>query len=249
MTKPVIKVIPSSIAFVLLLFVGAQGQTNKANRTVHVRVNIAEQFDSPIQVAADSVKTSSSPDTAVTTYELYLNPPGNVMLRLENTGEAPVAAYAIVSKGTGFHNVQVQIMTKPFRPGDLLFRGFGTSGSEDIEYSLDYVLFTNGTSWGPDRYGRSIQIASYFEGRNAALEELSTLSAAYPDPQDFLDIAYSLGGYISHDPAGEPNPETINKQYRNAWTHVIDMLRNSSRRQKESKELADKLEAAIPAAR
>jgi hypothetical protein len=35
-------------------------------------------------------------------------------------------------------------------------------------------------------------------------------------------------------------------QYRNGWIHIINTLRESPARQKESKQLADKLEAAIP---
>ena len=186
MTHRAIKFFPGSLVVVLLLVVSSLGQTKNENSRYLFRVNIAEQPDCPIRVVLDSIRNSSSPVTPVSTDDLYIKPPENVMLRLENISKLSVAAYALASKGNGFHNVQVNVFLKPFRAGDRLLRGFGTGGSEQIEYSLDYVLFSDGTSWGPDRFGRSRQIALYFEGRNAALDQLRKIVVFTPGPKTSL---------------------------------------------------------------
>jgi len=234
----------TSIFFVLVTL--SFGQARNEKDRYLLRIHIIEQTDSPLRLVVDSVSSLNDGITPVAADDYYTKRPDNVMLRLENVSGSQVLAYALVSKGNGFHNVQVNTLTKPLWPGDHLRRGFGTGESGEIEYSFDYVLFDDGKSWGPDRFGRSRQIALYFDGRNAALEQLRTLSSAYPDPQDFLTRAYSFGGYISHDSASEPNPKIIEVQYRNGWIHIINTLRESPTRQKESRQLADKLEAAIP---
>ena len=233
-------------ALVLLLAVSVSSQSESIEGRYLLRVNIVDQPDSPIRLVFESVKSNECEIIPVTDQHYYSKPPDNVMLRLENATEYRIIAFAIESKGKGFHNVQVNALTKPFWPGRYVFRGFGTAGREEVEYSLDYVLFANGRSWGADAFHRSRQIALYFEGRYEALERLRILSADYSVPQDFLDTASNFGGYTSHDPAGEPNPHTLEKQYRNGWLHIIQMLRNSPNRRKESAELADRLEAEIP---
>jgi len=221
------------------------GQSNLAG-PYRLKIDILEQRNSPIRLVFDSLRSNDCGVIPIAPDGYYAKPPDNVMLRLENVSGAAVIAYALVSRAQGFHNVQVNPLTKPLLPGKQFLRGFGISGSEEIEYSLDYVLFADGRSWGEDRFVRSRQIALYFEGHNAAIEQLRILSASYSDPDDFIARASSFGGYLSSDPVGEPNPVKFAIQYRLGWVHITDLLRSNPVRQKESRELADRLEARIP---
>jgi len=247
--KRLFKVLPGLATIAVLSAISIFGQTRTENDRYLLRVHVSEQPDSPIRLIFDSVRGAGIGAAPVAVDDYYAKLPDTIMLRLENVSGSQVMAYALVSKGNAFHHVQINVFTKPMMPGDRLMRGFGLGESEEIEYSLDYRLFGDGRSWGPDRFHRSRQIARYFEGRNAALEQLKLLSTTYPDPQDFITRAYAFAVYLASDPAGEPDPKTLEMQYRRAWTEIIDLLRNNPSRQKESKQLADRLEAAIPSDR
>jgi len=221
-------------------------QTEKESGSYLLKINITQQPDSPVSLTLDSIRCANAGPVPVSADNRYPKQPETVMLRLKNVSGSPVIAYALVSRGKWFHNVQVNTFTKGLLPGDNLLRGFGTGDNEEIEYSIDYVLFEGGSAWGADSFGRSRQIALYLSGRNAAIEQLRKLAASYPNPQNFIDWAFVFGGAISHDPAGPPNPQTLEHQFRDGWTLIIDMLRNNPNRNKESNELADSLEASIP---
>lgn len=223
-----------------------QGKTQKPPYLL--RVIVAEQPDAPIKLTADAVFCPSRFKCPIAPDNSYSEPIANISLKLENISAYGIVGYALVSQGSGFHNIQVNALINPLGPGEHLNRGFGTGGSEELQYSIDSVLFADGRVWGKDKFRRSKQMAHYIEGRRDAFLKLTDLSSAYPEPAYFLDLVKGFG-FISHDPAGPPSRERLKTQYRLGWIHVIQRLLSSPKRQRESIDLATLLEAAIPANR
>lgn len=238
----------SCLIVIVVLGTAIAAQSQSESGPYRLRITVTDQPGSPIRLSAEAVfcksvglKCPIAPD------DLYREQPQNILLKLENVSGELIIAYALISRGRGFENVQVNELVNPLWPGKYLYRGFGTGGREELEYSLDYVLFADGRSWGADKNRRSQQIAMYYDGRKAAIEKLRTLASPYPNANDFIAQASNFGGYLSSDAAGDPDPRVLAIQYRNAWIHIVNSLRNSVVRRTESSKLADALEAAIPA--
>lgn len=222
-----------SIFVILAIVAGAYGQDSEPLAKYDFQINIVDQPDSPLRLSVDTRLTKA-----------FL--PNNISLKLTNVSDKPIIAYSMLTDGERYQNVHVNPRTKPIQPSEGFNRGFGTAKQTHASYSIDYVLYADGTSWGADRYERSKQIALYFQGRTAALELLKRLVALYRNPQDFINQAYTFGGYLSADPAGPPNPATMGVQIRRGWEHIIWRLRAFEKRSEEAAELADKLEREIP---
>lgn len=108
-------------------------------------------------------------------------------------------------------------------------------------------LYADGTSWGSDKFERSIEIAHFFEAQFAAIERLMQVAAAYPNPNDFLQGIDQFGTLTTVDTFGPPKPQKLEEYVRIAWDQVIHQLRRNPRRAKEAGEIADQLEKEKPA--
>src|SRR5438552_1250505 len=91
------------------------GQDNLAS-WYRLQIDIVEQPGSPVRLFFDSLRSINNQVIPIVADDYYALSPYNVMLRLENVSGSGVVAYALVSKGKGFHNVQVNTLTKPLMP-------------------------------------------------------------------------------------------------------------------------------------
>lgn len=68
-----------------------------------------------------------------------------------------------------------------YKPGEIMAGNLGrlrvSGGIRAYAGTLDYVLFADGTSWGPDKFKTSLEIQGMLNGRRAALEGLKDMLA------------------------------------------------------------------------
>lgn len=213
------------------------GQTFEYKDGRKLEIEFVQEPPCPVKITVKSVDLKPAPDAQL------------ILLQIENISSKPIRAYSMVSGGNRHPNMHTWTFgAAPFEPGKTLTRGVWPNSQDHYYFFFDYILFTDGTTCGNDNHYRSIQIASYLESRNAAIARLRELAYAYLNPDEFVIAVETstLGGYLSFDNPGPPNPETIKSMPRNAWGHVVAQLRQSEGRKKDAAELADKMEKEIP---
>lgn len=209
--------------------VGADGQTTVVQPTVPaaIVVDIALQSDSPIRL----LDVGDRPAGIVV-----------VTFKVQNNASLPIRGYVlVVDTGKGKRTYTTILPEKPIEPGKSASRGIGTGRESRLSIAVDHVLFTDGTTWGTDTYGRSKLINSYIEGRELAVTRLREL-VGDADAADFLAPlkvfgSYSIGGPVSPERAGF---EILQRQ--KGYYDVLSSLRRMTKRKAEAQELARKLE-------
>jgi hypothetical protein len=213
------------------------GQTFEYKDGRKLEIEFVQEPPCPVRISVKGVDLKPAPEAQLIT------------LQIENLSSKPIRAYSMVSGGNRHPNMHTWAFgAAPFEPGKTLTRGVWPNSQEHYYFFFDYILFTDGTACGNDNHRRSVQIASYLESRAAAISRLRELGFAYLNPDDFTTAVETsgLGGYVSFDNPGPPNPETIKSMPRKAWEHVIAQLRQLQKRKKEAAELGDKLEKEMP---
>jgi len=171
----------SSIIFsLLLLSVGVVAQTKFEPLPDNIKV--AVQPESPVQITLEGIYPSAG------NYRMF-------GYTLRNTVEKEVRAMNIRTDRDG--------VTNSFSLGWALWLftrlgfegGLKRGGSEKLSYpvtgydgklggttlSVDFVLFRDGTSWGPDLAGQSEWLLGVFDGQEQFLSEVKKLFAAKDD--------------------------------------------------------------------
>jgi hypothetical protein len=132
MDQRVFQLLTCFSGMLLLLVAGIAAQNVPASGRHILKITIAQQPDAPIRVTADAVFCRSAFKCSISQDDSYPEPIINISLKLENVSGSAVVGYALVSKGKGFQNVQVNALVKPLFPGESFPRGFGTGGSEEL---------------------------------------------------------------------------------------------------------------------
>jgi hypothetical protein len=114
--------------------------------------------------------------------------PKPLLFKLTNTSQKEIVAYVVAVKNldarTGKGPTNVFERTKvsetgpsPFAPGRTWrpHRMFPALGVTEIIGRIDYVLFADGSRWGPDTLGRSASITAYLEGARDARRSMQIL--------------------------------------------------------------------------
>lgn len=106
-----------------------------------------------------------------------------VASRVRNVSEKEVLAYVACEPqerpDSGYERIHLAVfaMARPphdrLRPGEVRQGGsFGGTPLKVSRATVDYVLFADGSSWGPDSKRQSLQIRGLIEGRRATIAEL-----------------------------------------------------------------------------
>ncbi len=185
---------------------------------------VIAQPDSPIQLV--SAATSERP----------------YMVKFVNASDRPVDAFVLVTQSERFDRLQVRIGV--VSPAIDSRHYFGPD--RPMRLYIDYVLYTDGTSWGPDKFERSKEIAQLFAARAAVINRATQLADRYLNSTEILDRIDRFADSMSGDLFGPPNQIKLDGHVRGAWNTVIDNLRRNTRRPKEANEIADQLEKEKP---
>ncbi len=219
------------------LSVSIHGQTFEYKDGRKLQIEFVQEPPCPIKISVKGVDLKAAPDAQL------------IILQLENLSSKPISAYAMVSGGNRHPNMHTRTFAGArFEAGQKLTHAVWPNSQEHYYFFFDYILFDDGTTCGWDNHRRSIQIAGYLRSRAAAIARLKELSLNYLNPDEIvvaLEKADSAG-FLSFDNPGPPNPETIKWAPRLAWAHVLIRLRQLKERQKDVREIADKLEKEMP---
>jgi hypothetical protein len=106
-----------------------------------------------------------------------------------NRTQTPIRAFSCVIDDGGNIRLAVSLYNKGARPETSLVGGT-FSDQKDPRFTFDWVLFTDGSTWGPDDHGRSREILGYFKGWHTAAARAAEL-VGYPNSEP---LKHSLDG-------------------------------------------------------
>jgi hypothetical protein len=92
-----------------------------------------------------------------------------------NIGDKPIRALALVLVVGDEKRLFVSMISKGQVDPGQDFGGYLMNRTVVPIFEPDFVLFADGTSWGPDTYGRSALFANYYRGRELALRRAAEL--------------------------------------------------------------------------
>jgi hypothetical protein len=149
------------------LFVNFQTQNNAKAQSVPIILKIQNQPNAPIQISS-AVITSNSP----------LNPGYSYVLT--NITAKPISSFAIKtdvlfgkdipSTGVSFTNLpEIELLLQPSSSKSEFFEGNVKYSApvKEITFTLDFVEFADGSTWGPDNYKYTDYLAGRKEGGKA----------------------------------------------------------------------------------
>lgn len=184
---------------------------------------IADQPDCPLRISTDGVPTRAPVP----------------IIKLTNAGDRPIRAYVLISDEMTSTAMRPE---QPIEPGKFVFQSAHYIRDAKQPLTVDYVEYTDGSSWGSDKAGRSKIIAEYFAGRELAVKRLHELLGT-ADPTDFLNALHVFGAYTLSAPTSPPRPSSMDSSQRlRGYRNVIESLRKMSKRTEEGQDLARKLE-------
>lgn len=215
----------------------ADAQVFKSKDGYRLEVEFVQMPECPIKISVANVDLNQPPEKQL------------ISLRIENTSAKAIRAYAMISGGNEHPNLHTSTFTTtPFEAGKTIIRGVWPNSQEHYYFFFDYILYTDGTTCGWNNHHRSIQIESYLDSRQKAMDSLKKIAAKYKDPDEITNAVEKEPNifYLSFDNPGPPNPDTIKAMPRRAYEHLTAQLRRLNIRQKEAAEIALALELEAP---
>ncbi|MEJ7622790.1 MAG: hypothetical protein WKF34_02245 [Pyrinomonadaceae bacterium] len=169
-----------------------------------------------------------------------------IRVRVDNVGEQAVGGYAIVFQSEKFTNVSAMALGKLLEKGQT--NTFPTSSSAEwdspVWASVDYVQFEDGTSWGADRFKRSVQIGRFLDGRNLAIARLEEILINHPDAEFHRRQVKGFIGQAISGMGPESNAVMLQTAFDFGYESVLKGLRAPSKKVADGQEIARKLELA-----
>ncbi|HEX8117825.1 MAG TPA: hypothetical protein VF521_11185 [Pyrinomonadaceae bacterium] len=209
----------------LLLSAGAGGYRASAQsiantrpaQTAHVEVSIRPQPDSPLRVTF----VGESPEELKTPH---------VLLAVENVGAKSISAYSIgckltvrgeevVTPGVGASAIAPVAV---LNPGDRRAAGVPNPERSPVQVWVDFVEFTDGTTWGPDATKYSEHLAGRRAGVRAEAGRLRELLKA--------GGGQAFAAALESTAAGPGRPAGKSKQWEDGFSVGVLLERGQVRR-------------------
>ena len=184
-----------------------------------VVVRALSQPKSPLQITVTDI------DNSHPSYQ-------KVLIAVRNSGEKSVRAYVVlVETKSGGKALMTSFSTRIFQhnqvePEEFLEERANIKSNDPISLTIDYVQFTDGTSWGKNTQEKSLEISGILEGRRTAIQHLKQLLVE----KDEVSIANLLNQepskivIESSDPA---KPLTWQKGFQRGYKSVVSAVRRS----------------------
>ena len=168
------------------------------------------------------------------------DPDSTVYYRFRNTGDKRVEGIAVTfsnSKWTRLH--YSGFLTRSATLYDWIWQGFSGKAGADPAIEVDFVLFDDGTSWGPDRFGRGDILKSFKSGYDLAVDRVIKENDGKPNEKLDEVLKTRLGFHAAMDiPATGREPRISLTPFELGYDGVI---RNLARGDKAAKALANKV--------
>lgn len=169
-------IIGIGLSFFTIHSISAQDFNEDYTGQVPVEVKVISQPDCPFQIKVLNVDNSNS------RFQL-------VNYTLQNVSDKSIRAYVIA----GGKTVTSMTTTKFFEPYQVETQQwdeerFNIKLNPTISLSVDYVYFTDGSSWGEDKLQMSKHIKQFYSGMKTALNDLTkALQGGRMDLMKILD--------------------------------------------------------------
>jgi hypothetical protein len=172
----------------------------------------------------------------------------NASYRLSNRGRKSIRAYAVVLTSGKNSDVKMGVFYGRLLSDDQRRLGGYILRSDDKpHWSFDWILFEDGTTWGPDKHARSKEILEHLRGRQAAIDRgLSWIGYAQAHPlRSVLDPIGGMWWTYSLSPFSARKVKSETEDFDRGYDSVITSLLFDADRNKRdlSRQIAEDLKA------
>ncbi|MEO7659625.1 MAG: hypothetical protein ABIV48_08420 [Pyrinomonadaceae bacterium] len=180
---------------------------------------------------------------------------GNVGYLMSNPSDKNIRAYAAVLTHRGSTEVRMHLCwgsSATLREANKKHLGSYIFEINDRpEWSIDWILFDDGTTWGPDKYGRSEEISEFVQGKETAVNRAKEW-IGYSDTHKLRYVIEPYGGSRSwgYNPSSKSvqTMRSANYNFDQGYESVIaQLLFDAKTHNRElSKQIADWLKTQLP---
>jgi hypothetical protein len=170
----------------------------------------------------------------------------HIEIYMEVVSEKEVIGFAAIQDSATKPNVFGNVSpATPFVKGGTPVPVSGVPlGSGRYVIRVDFVRFTDGTTWGRDELQQSKSINDFLEGWGLVSQRLREIASAYANPEFFIEISTHVrpgwSGRLNKD--GDHLTAAKLPMKNMAYDSVLNTLRHHSTRDAEAQEIARKLE-------
>jgi hypothetical protein len=152
----------------------------------------------PLEIyASDSLCCSP---THASILEEKLDPGSTAYYRFRNIGDKPVAGIAVTFSNGEWKRLHYAAFVRreaPVRPWT--WKGFSWKAGEKLTVEIDFVLFADGSTWGPDIFGKGEILKDFRKGYELALDRVLKEAGGEPNPQIDKLLETTIGFHFAAD--------------------------------------------------
>lgn len=191
------------------------GSRNPPPRTTKIDVG-----DSPLHIS----RTSPWSKGGSVSTRVPLTEENRVGYTVFNSSDKRIRGYSLLLvNGTDTSVRMATYFGNPIEPNKDLPFGYILASTDEPSWAFDWILFDDGTTWGPDKYERSKELLGFLQGRERAIELVSDM-AGYSD-RIVRILRYGGHRHSSFQPQHkESAARSLDYYFSQGYQSVIDVL-------------------------
>lgn len=216
----IIMVLNVSLAFFLFRTVFTQ-TTEKPKNQKSLVVEVGKQEESPLLISIQNVDNSNN-DFQI------------VNFTIQNIGNTAIRGYVIYGEPHGGKTITNFFPVTPFQPGvvytqEIVLERENIKPDKNLDIYTDYVVFTDGRSWGVDRKQKAEHFVGAFAGVEAAVDHLKDLISKHQSKQlDDLRGKRLLDLEVPVPKLKENKDEKWENGFRDGYKSVISFIKSQA---------------------
>jgi len=220
-----------------------QNRASEAILAPEIETTIANQPGCPLLLAVLSVETAVVPYPA----DARNDSRRTIRVKVDNMSDKSVRGYTVIFRDEKNSLISSTVLDRFLERGrPLPINASATGEWSRPVISVDYVEFTDGSSWGNDTFKRSQLIERFRSGRDLAMNSLNYILLDYLNPDYFQkQVAPFLGVSIAN-PTSIPTSEMLKMQFNIGYDSVIKGVTAPGKRLAEGLEIAKRLDSLRP---
>ncbi len=128
-----------------------------------------------------------------------------VYYRFRNIGDKPVVGIAVTFSNGEWTRLHFSaFVRRDAAVGPWVRQGFAGKAGEELTVAIDFLLFADGTTWGPDKFGRGVYLNDFKRGYDLALDRVLEEAGGTPNAQidKLLETTFGYKSAIDLSPNG-----------------------------------------------
>lgn len=171
-----------------------------------VKIEVLSQKDSPVQLTLIGARDNP-----------YFEDTQVIEFAIQNISQKRIIAFSPLLSSASYTSGSVTESRFDFEPGKVIQTGLQVNSNkiksiEKLTLSIDYVLFSDLTWWGPDSNKNSEMEAGYYDGEKYAIGQIKKLLQNQNKEELFRLLRLAEAGKI------ENNPPEIDKGKTEKWS-------------------------------